>query len=66
MENVNVQTLVGIAFILAAVALTSDPIYTGVKGVVVEMGGSTGLAAAVGMGLIALPLVGGIVLLRRA
>lgn len=66
MMNSNVNYLAGVALIVGAVALTSDPVYTSIKGAIVDAGGSTGLGAAVGIALVVLALVSGIVLLKKA
>jgi len=66
MKNLNVNYLAGVALIVGAVALTSDPVYTSIKGAVVDAGGPIGLGVAVGIALVVIALVSGIVLLRKA
>ena len=66
MKDLNATYLAGVALIVGAVALTSDPVYTSIKGAVVGAGGPVGLGVAVGVSLVVIALVGGIVLLRRA
>lgn len=44
MKDLNATYLAGVALIVGAVALTSDPVYTSIKGAVVGAGGPVGLA----------------------
>lgn len=66
MKDLNVSYLAGVALIVCATALTSDPVYTSIKGVVVDAGGPVGLGVTVGIALVVIALVSGIMLLKKA
>lgn len=56
----------GILLILISVILTSMPVYTSIKGMVVDASGSIVLAIAVAWGLMALGFGSGIMMLKQA
>lgn len=60
------KLIFGIVLVVVAVLLTSNPIYTFIKRLIVESGGSVVLAVAITWGLIGLSLVSGIVLLKQS
>lgn len=63
MKN-NVSKIVfGIILVAAAILLTTTPLYTSVKELIVNAGGSIGLAIATAWGLISVFFVSGIILL---
>jgi hypothetical protein len=66
MKNLNLNYLAGATLIVGAVALASDPVYTSIKGGVVDAGGPIELGVALGVSFVLLALVSGIVLLRQA
>ena len=66
MKNLNLNYLAGATLIVGAVALASDPVYTSIKGGVVDAGGPIVLGVALGVSFVLLALVSGIVLLRQA
>ena len=64
-ENIT-NFVFGVVLIVIAVFLARQPVYSSIKGTVVDAGGSIGLAVAVALILIAAALVSGIAFLRRA
>lgn len=61
----NTKQILGILLIILAVGLTSSPVYTFMKTVVVDSGGSIWLAITIAWGLIITSLVTGILLLKN-
>ncbi len=65
MEQIKKEIL-GILLIVLAVGLTSSPVYTFMKSIVVDSGGSIWLAIIIAWGLIISSLVTGILLLKNS
>lgn len=66
MNKKKIRIIVGILFLVAGVYLMKTPIYTSIKGAVINSGGNVILAIAVAMGLITIAFVSGIAFLGKS
>ncbi len=65
MKKRTVEAIFGVLLITLALFLTKTYIYTSIKGLVLDVGGSIGVAVSIAVGLILVSLLSGSYLLKR-